>query len=101
MSYNPADFYLKILSNTSEKEENQYRSFFQQPIEILRKSNNYRPPDVTFAQKFNPDDYKMYVSKNVLFLDLCNKQRTPNNCIIFLFQLFKDEVHFGSDRLGC
>lgn len=59
VSYNPADFYLKILSNTSHEEESEYRSFFKQPIEILRKSSNYKPPTVTFTEKFDVKNYKM------------------------------------------
>lgn len=59
VSYNPADFYLKILSNTTQQEESEYRSFFQQPIEILRKSSNYKPPNVTFTEQFNANNYKM------------------------------------------
>lgn len=59
ISYNPADFYLKVLSNTSQEEETQYRTFFEKPIEILRRSSNYKPPNVADVEYFNVKDYKM------------------------------------------
>lgn len=59
ISYNPADFYLKVLSNTSQDEENQYRTFFEKPIEILRRSSHYKPPNVADVERFNAKDYKM------------------------------------------
>lgn len=59
ISYNPADFYLKVLSNTSQDEENQYRTFFEKPIELLRRSSHYKPPNVIDVERFNAKDYKM------------------------------------------
>lgn len=58
-TYNPADFYLKVLSNTTQQEEGQYRKFFEKPIEILRRSSTYKPPNVADVERFNVKDYKM------------------------------------------
>lgn len=57
--FNPADFYLKILSNTPPDDESKNQSFFQRPIEILRKSNHYERPCIKQDASFNANDYKM------------------------------------------
>lgn len=60
--FNPADFYLKILSNTSSEGEIEYQTFFQRPIEILRNSNHYEAPGVEAHAHFNAAEYKMWAS---------------------------------------
>lgn len=59
--FNPADFYLKILSNTSSDDESKYQSFFVRPVEILRKLNHFEPPYVESKAHFNASEYKMLV----------------------------------------
>lgn len=57
--FNPADFYLKILSNTPSDDESKYQSFFQRPIEILRESNHFELPCVKSNDYFNTNEYNM------------------------------------------
>lgn len=59
--FNPADFYLKILSNTPSDDESKYQSFFQRPIEILRESNHFELPCVKSNDYFNTNEYNMWV----------------------------------------
>lgn len=59
--FNPADFYLKILSNTLSGDGSEHQSFFQRPIEILRTSNHTEPSSVESYAPFDVNKYKMWV----------------------------------------
>lgn len=58
-SYNPADFYMKVLSTASLDDESAHQTFFKRPIELIRQSSAYEPPDVKHVASFNVKDYKM------------------------------------------
>lgn len=60
ITYNPADYYLNVLSDNvlSEFESSAEKPFFDRPIELLRKSFDYRPLDQNLMEPLAIEDHQ-------------------------------------------
>lgn len=52
---------MKVLSTATSEHESAHQSFFKRPIELLRKSSTYEPPDVKNVDEFDLNNYKKLV----------------------------------------
>lgn len=60
LSFNPADFYIKVVFDKSQNTKIDSTSIVLKPFEKVHESFYYKPLSIEFNESFNCDDYKVY-----------------------------------------